>query len=181
MLFIRLRPKKKSCFRFPDKRYEIGADCKFLLPYPERAKKNKIPVKISWNQMKNDKVMTIFLLPNVIFLTNIKKQLCCEYFLLHFLKEWYSYPIKKWNKKQKTFLTYRPSSKMRLKLETRLSQLMRFWYLSHRRPAKAQESLCNLARAFTVRHMKYGSRWRVWQKIRHLAPLDGCACTFPLL
>ena len=27
-------------------------------------------------------------------------------------------------------------------------------------------------------HMKYGSRWRVWPKIRHLAPPDGCACVF---
>ena len=27
-------------------------------------------------------------------------------------------------------------------------------------------------------HMKYGNRRRVWPKIRHLAPLDGCACTF---
>ena len=26
--------------------------------------------------------------------------------------------------------------------------------------------------------MKYGSRPRVWPKIRHLAPLDGCACAF---
>ena len=25
-------------------------------------------------------------------------------------------------------------------------------------------------------HMKYGSRWRVQPKIRHLAPLDGCTC-----
>ena len=25
-------------------------------------------------------------------------------------------------------------------------------------------------------HMKYGSRQRVGPKIRHLAPLDGCAC-----
>ena len=27
-------------------------------------------------------------------------------------------------------------------------------------------------------HMKYGRRRRVRSKIRHLAPLDGCACTF---
>ena len=40
----------------------------------------------------------------------------------------------------------------------KMSQLMRFWYLSHRRPAKAQA--------------------RVRLKIRHLAPLDGCACVF---
>ena len=41
-----------------------------------------------------------------------------------------------------------------------LSQLMRLWYLSHRRS------------------WKYGSWQRVRQKIRHLAPLDGCACVF---
>ena len=34
---------------------------------------------------------------------------------------------------------------------------MRLWYLSHRRPAKAQA------------HMKYGSRRRVRPKIRHLS------------
>ena len=60
-----------------------------------------------------------------------------------------------------------------------LSQLMRFWYLSHRWPAKAQASL--RIRAVSLEpslfaHMKYGSRRRVWPKIRHLAPLDGCAC-----
>ena len=27
-------------------------------------------------------------------------------------------------------------------------------------------------------HMKYGSRRRVWPKIRDLAPLDGCPCAF---
>ena len=57
---------------------------------------------------------------------------------------------------------------------------MRLWYLSHRRPAKAQASL----RIRTVSpepllfaHIKYGSRRRVQSKTRHLAPLDGCACT----
>ena len=62
-----------------------------------------------------------------------------------------------------------------------LSQLMRLWYLSHRRPAKAQASL----RIYAVSpepslfaHMKYGSRRRLRPKIRHLAPPDGCACVF---
>ena len=32
-----------------------------------------------------------------------------------------------------------------------LSQLMRLWYLSHRRPAKAQVNLRSLARVFAVR------------------------------
>ena len=29
-----------------------------------------------------------------------------------------------------------------------------------------------------IAHMKYGSRRMVWPKIRHLAPLDDCACSF---
>ena len=43
-----------------------------------------------------------------------------------------------------------------------------WWNLSHRWPAKAS----------LFAHMTYGSRWRVWPKIRNLAPLDGCACLF---
>ena len=62
-----------------------------------------------------------------------------------------------------------------------MSHLMRLWYLSHWRPAKAQASL--RIRAVSTEpslfaHMKYGSRRRDRQKIRHLAPVDGCACTF---
>ena len=62
-----------------------------------------------------------------------------------------------------------------------LSQPMRLWYLSHRRPAKAQASLRTRAVSpelslFT--HMNYGSKRRVRLKLRHLAPLDGCACVF---
>ena len=58
---------------------------------------------------------------------------------------------------------------------------MRLWYLSDRRPVKAQASL----RIRTVSpepslfaHVKYGSRRRVRLNIRHLAPPDGCACAF---
>ena len=56
---------------------------------------------------------------------------------------------------------------------------MRLWYLSQRRPAKAQASLCIRAvspEPSLFAHMKYGSRRRVRPNIRHLAPLDGCAC-----
>ena len=58
---------------------------------------------------------------------------------------------------------------------------MRLWYLSHRRAAKAQASL--RVRAVSpdpslLAYMKYGSRQRIQPKIRHLAPLDGCACAF---
>ena len=62
-----------------------------------------------------------------------------------------------------------------------MSQLMRLWYLSHRRPAKAQASLRIRAvspEPSLFAHIKYGSRQMVWPKLRHLAPLDGCACTF---
>ena len=58
---------------------------------------------------------------------------------------------------------------------------LRFWYLSHKRSAKAQASL--RIRAVSPEpslfvHMNYGSRRRVRPKIRHLASLDGCACAF---
>ena len=62
-----------------------------------------------------------------------------------------------------------------------MRQLMRFWYLSHRRPAKAQASLRIRAvspEPSLFAHMNYGSRRSVRQKIGHLAPLDGCACEF---
>ena len=62
-----------------------------------------------------------------------------------------------------------------------MSQLMRLWYLSNRRPAKAQASLRIRAvspEPSLFAHIKYGSRGRVRQKIRHVAPLDGCACAF---
>ena len=62
-----------------------------------------------------------------------------------------------------------------------MSPLMRLWYLSHRRPAKAQTSLHIRAvwpEPSLFAYMKYGSKRRVRPKIRHLALLDGCACTF---
>ena len=52
-----------------------------------------------------------------------------------------------------------------------LIQLMRLFYLSHRRPAKAQASLriCAVSPEPSLfAHIKYGSRWRVRPKIRHL-------------
>ena len=50
---------------------------------------------------------------------------------------------------------------------------MRLWYLSHRRPAKAQASLC--IRAVSPEpslfvHMKYGSRGRVRPKYQTSSP-----------
>ena len=61
----------------------------------------------------------------------------------------------------------------------KMSQLMRLWYLSHRRPA----SLSLRIRAVSPEpslfaHMKYGRSRRVRPRIRHLALLDGCACAF---
>ena len=58
---------------------------------------------------------------------------------------------------------------------------MRLSYLSHRWPAKAQESLhiCAVSpQPSLFAHIKYGSRQRVQSKIRHLAPWDGWACAF---
>ena len=54
------------------------------------------------------------------------------------------------------------------------SQLMRLWYLSHRRPVKAQASLRIRAvspEPLLFAQMKYGSRRRVQPKSRHLAQL----------
>ena len=48
-------------------------------------------------------------------------------------------------------------------------------------PAKAQASLRIWAvspEPLLFPQLKYGSRQRVQPKIRHIAPLDGCACTF---
>ena len=62
-----------------------------------------------------------------------------------------------------------------------LNQCMRLWYLSHRRPAKDQASLrirAVLPEPSLFANIKYGSRRMVQPKIRHLAPLDGCACVF---
>ena len=50
---------------------------------------------------------------------------------------------------------------------------MRLWYLSHRRPAKAQASLRIRAvspEPSLFANIKYGNRRRVRPKIRHLAP-----------
>ena len=58
---------------------------------------------------------------------------------------------------------------------------MRLWYLSHRRPEKSRASLRIRAVSpdpLLFTHMKYGSRWSAWPKIRYLAPLDGCTCMF---
>ena len=58
---------------------------------------------------------------------------------------------------------------------------MRLRYLSHRWPAKAQASLRVRAvspEPLLFALMMYGSRRRVRPNIRHLAPLDGCACAF---
>ena len=58
---------------------------------------------------------------------------------------------------------------------------MRLWYLSHRRPAKVQASLRIRAvssEPSLFARMKYGSRRKVRRKVRHLAPMDGCACAF---
>ena len=53
--------------------------------------------------------------------------------------------------------------------------------ITKRRTAKAHASLrigAVSSEPSLFAHMKYGSRPRVRPKIKHLAPLDGCACTF---
>ena len=70
---------------------------------------------------------------------------------------------------------------VKLTLPADMSQLMRLWYLPHRRPAKAPASLRIRAvspEPSLFAHIKYGSRRRVRPKIGHLAPLDGSACAF---
>ena len=57
-----------------------------------------------------------------------------------------------------------------------LGQLMRLWYLSQRRPAKAQASLRIRAVLPEPSLFAHISRRRVRPKIRHLAPPDGCEC-----
>ena len=59
-----------------------------------------------------------------------------------------------------------------------MSQLMRLWYLSHRRPAPRLSIYAVPPEPSLFVHMKYGSRRRVRPKIRHLASLDCCACVF---
>ena len=53
---------------------------------------------------------------------------------------------------------------------------MRLWYLSHRRPAKAEARLgirTVSLEPLLFAHIMYESRRRVRPKMRHLAPLDG--------
>ena len=62
------------------------------------------------------------------------------------------------------------------KKQEKISQLLKLWYLSHRRPAKAQASLhirTVLPEPSLFAHTKCGSRRRVRPKIRLLATLDG--------
>ena len=61
-----------------------------------------------------------------------------------------------------------------------MSQLMRLWYLSHRRTAKAQARLRGSPEPLLFAHIKYGSRRRVWPKIRCVVPVDCCACVWRL-
>ena len=79
------------------------------------------------------------------------------------------------------FFTWDTCSATYMYLNALLLKHWTLWCLSHRQPGKAQPSLHNRsvsAEPSLFAHMKYGSRWRVWPIIRHLAPLDGCACAF---
>ena len=62
-----------------------------------------------------------------------------------------------------------------------LSQLMRLWYLLHRRPAEAQASLRIRPvspEPSLLAHIKTGSRRRVRPNLGYLAPVGGRACAF---
>ena len=66
-------------------------------------------------------------------------------------------------------------------ISEQMSHLMRLWYLSHKRPGKAQASLPIRAvspEPSLFAYIKYESERRVRPNIRHLAPLEGCACAF---
>ena len=60
-----------------------------------------------------------------------------------------------------------------------MRQFMRLWYLSHRRPARAQASLRryprSLARAFAVHTHEMWKQTKGPAKNQTSAPLDGCA------
>ena len=58
---------------------------------------------------------------------------------------------------------------------------MKLWYLSHRRPAKAQAGLPIRAvspEPSLFAHINYEVDEGARPKFRHLAPLDGCAIVF---
>ena len=60
-------------------------------------------------------------------------------------------------------------------------QRLRIITVSQKRPAKAQMSLrinTVLPEPTLLAHMQYGNRQKVQPEIRHLAPLDSCACAF---
>ena len=84
-------------------------------------------------------------------------------------------------RKKQTNRVILPFSRFTRTVHNILSQLMRVWYLSHRRTATAQARLriCTVSPEPSLfAHLKYRSRRRIWPKIRRVIPLDGCACAF---
>ena len=80
----------------------------------------------------------------------------------------YGGPVHRWRSHSSV------ESLLHMDWRTHLSQLTRLWYLSHRRPAKAQVSLRISAvspEPSLFAHIKYRSRRRV-------RPKDGCTCVF---
>ena len=63
-----------------------------------------------------------------------------------------------------------------LNLKRKYEPAHEIWYLSHRRPVESQASL--RIRPVLPEPSLFASRWRVQPKIRYVAPLDGCTCTF---
>ena len=97
----------------------------------------------------------------VFFILNVEKTLCiyCAYFSPSLAVLWFGIVMHK----------------------ALMSQLMRSWYLSHRRTAKPQARLRMRAvssEPSLFAHIKYGSRRRVWQKFKRVAPVDCCISVF---
>ena len=111
---------------FPTDPLKLGLTASLFIAISKN-KKQQHQWRFHENRMKNDKVMTVFLLPDVIFwLISNRSGKKWECILLYFLKEWYSYP----KKVIKNFSDRPTSSKMTWKSVTRLIFLGLTWHLA---------------------------------------------------
>ena len=103
-LFIEhIRPEKKSIVSgFPTNTMKLGPTASFSYAIAWKSKeKHTFQWKCHENRIKNNKVMTFFVSPNVIVW--LVFQSCRKYCLLYFLKQLNSYQIKIKKKKKKLF------------------------------------------------------------------------------
>ena len=94
-----------------------------------------------------------------------------------FEKQWFML----WCVNKGSFMKEEVKASISMHNNNQLSHLMRLWYLSHRRPAKAQASLRIRAvspEPSLFADMKYACRRRVRPQIGHQAPLNEWACAF---